>query len=86
LDPIDDTEECNSVCESGNCFDGYECYCGECISDEDVEDTMLNSTSKSLDYVKNDSSVIVGLMLAFGALFLVMFGILCTEGILYLTA
>jgi len=68
LDPFDDMDECDTECAAVYCDEGSECYCGECISDEDIEDT----TSDDLDRTINDRSVMVGLTFAVGGLFIVI--------------
>jgi len=75
LDPIEDSDECNSACESVECSDGTGCYCGECISDDEIEDTTTNS-SVDLGFVTIDRTLMFGVALAFLALFFAMLGYL----------
>lgn len=73
LDPFEDTDECNTACASVECSDGYECYCGECISDEDIEDT---SSSSSENHAEDDRPLIFVLTLALVGAFFATFGYL----------
>jgi len=75
LDPIEDSDECNSTCESLQCSNGTECYCGECISVDEIEDTT-SSSSVDLGLLKMDRTLMFGLALAFLALFFAIFGYL----------
>jgi len=74
LDPFEDMDECYSECSSVYCDDGYECYCGECISDEDIEDTSSGSSDDlDRDLTIDDRSLMFGLAFALGGLFFLIF-------------
>jgi len=72
LDPFDDMDDCSTACESVYCDDGSDCYCGECISDEEIDDTSSDS-SDDFDHTTNERSAMFGLTSAIGALFFVIF-------------